>query len=206
MPAEAVLVASDIDQEMLAIAQQKLEHEKIDWQTIDAHKLPFKNDSIDIVVCCFGLMFTDLDLALGEAYRVLRPGGKLIFTTWDSLDFNPVQRIFRDVVSDFFQERLDEKHSKPFLLNDDSFIRSKLSLPGFRNITIVHVKKNISEAEISVLITGLINGSLLSQEIARRCPEKTSDIEHAVKERVEMELNSQPFEAPVQALICSAFK
>jgi hypothetical protein len=43
----AKLIASDISEDMLAIAQKKLGHLAIDWQNIDAQELPFADNSID---------------------------------------------------------------------------------------------------------------------------------------------------------------
>src|SRR5687768_14023856 len=52
----ARLIASDISDEMLKEARKKLSHLDIDWQIIDAQQLPFDNNSIDLVICCFGYM------------------------------------------------------------------------------------------------------------------------------------------------------
>ena len=51
-----------------------------DLSTID-------DNSMDIVTCCYGYMFpADKDKALEETFRVLKPGGTLIATTWDRVD------------------------------------------------------------------------------------------------------------------------
>lgn len=82
IPTSAKLIASDISEEMLAEAKRKLSHLDIDWQMIDAQQLPFKDNSLDLVVCCFGYMFVpDRPKAFAEAYRVLRPGGMFLITT-----------------------------------------------------------------------------------------------------------------------------
>src|SRR6266550_27831 len=89
IPPASKLVASDISEDMLTVAKEKLKDLEIDWQIIDAQQLPFNNDSIDLVVCCFAYMFVpDILKAFAEAYRVLRPGGMLIFSTWDKLELN----------------------------------------------------------------------------------------------------------------------
>ena len=46
---------------------------------IDVCELPFDNDGFDAVTSQFGIEYAPLELALAEAARVLKPGGKLLF-------------------------------------------------------------------------------------------------------------------------------
>jgi ubiquinone/menaquinone biosynthesis C-methylase UbiE len=55
LPSTTKLIASDISPDMLAVAKEKLNALDIDWEMIDAQQLPFEDDSIDLVVCCFWL-------------------------------------------------------------------------------------------------------------------------------------------------------
>src|SRR5689334_14032588 len=67
---DATLIASDISPDMLEIAKEKLKGEDIVWQVIDAQLLPFQDNSIDLIVCCFGFMLVpDRPKAFEEAYR-----------------------------------------------------------------------------------------------------------------------------------------
>jgi demethylmenaquinone methyltransferase/2-methoxy-6-polyprenyl-1,4-benzoquinol methylase len=51
----------------------------IDWLAGDAQNLPLKDRSVDAFTIAFGLRnVTDIDRALGEARRVLKPGGRFI--------------------------------------------------------------------------------------------------------------------------------
>ena len=75
IPASAKLIASDISEDMLAEAKKKLSHLDIDWQNIDAQQLPFSDNSIDLVVCCFGYMFVpDKPKAFAEAISCFKTG------------------------------------------------------------------------------------------------------------------------------------
>ena len=66
-------------------------------------QLPFDDESFDVVVCQFGVMFfPDRVAGFAEARRVLAPGGTFVFSTWDSLEHNDfataVDRRVRDDV------------------------------------------------------------------------------------------------------------
>ncbi len=52
-------------------------------RVMDAERLDFPDAAFDRVLCGFGVMFfPQLDLALGECRRVLKPGGRLGLSTW----------------------------------------------------------------------------------------------------------------------------
>lgn len=57
------------------------------FQQGDAEALPFAAGAFDAVTINFGVLhFPDADRALAEASRVLRPGGRLAFTSWAGPD------------------------------------------------------------------------------------------------------------------------
>lgn len=91
----------------------------VDWRQGDAGSLPFPDQSFDVVVSQFGLMFfTDRRAAIREMLRVLAPGGRLAVAVWDALDHSPgyaaevalVQRLAGDAAADALRA--------PFALGD----------------------------------------------------------------------------------------
>ena len=79
------------------IEEAKRQHPEIVVREGDAESLPFDEGSFDAVVMNFGLLhLARPDVAIAEAYRVLRPGGRYAFTVWDtperSVGFGTVMR------------------------------------------------------------------------------------------------------------------
>ncbi len=73
-PADVFIV--DINQEMLTAGRDRDEND-FDWICADAEKLPFPDRYADAYTIAFGIRnVTNIDIALKEARRVLKPGGR----------------------------------------------------------------------------------------------------------------------------------
>jgi demethylmenaquinone methyltransferase/2-methoxy-6-polyprenyl-1,4-benzoquinol methylase len=78
----ARVVGADFTEEMLRVARARRQSEAT-WIQADALRLPFRDNSFDVVSVGYGLRnLADMEQGLGEILRVLRPGGKML-----SLDF-----------------------------------------------------------------------------------------------------------------------
>lgn len=74
----ALVVGSDFASGMLALAAAR-DDGRIPFCQGDAHHLPFRKGSFNIVSCAFGVRnFQELAVGLGEIYRVLQSGGRAV--------------------------------------------------------------------------------------------------------------------------------
>jgi SAM-dependent methyltransferase len=72
-----------IDFAMPMVVKARENYPRLEFRQGDAESLPFDAESFDHVVCAFGVMhLSNADAAIHEAFRVLRPGGRFIFTQW----------------------------------------------------------------------------------------------------------------------------
>jgi SAM-dependent methyltransferase len=67
--------------------------EHVDFRLADPYATPFAEDSFDIVIGASILHHLELDRALAEIRRVLRPGGRAVFV--EPLAHNPLMRLGR---------------------------------------------------------------------------------------------------------------
>jgi SAM-dependent methyltransferase len=89
------VVGLDPSPGMLAVARAAADREgvRVDWREGRAEALPFPDESFDLVLCQFGLMFfADRQAALAEMRRVLADGGRAAVHVFQGLERHPFYR------------------------------------------------------------------------------------------------------------------
>lgn len=202
----AKLIASDISGDMLAVAKRKLSHLDIDWQNIDAQQLPFSDNSIDLVVCCFGYMFVpDKPKAFAEVYRVLKPGGQILFTTWDKLENNAASYCSRSIAQSYLEVPLPESYNLATSMSDEAVITPLLEDAGFANISIEKVELFSVSPTAKEATNGLVGGYIY-EEIKKRNPAWIDEIKIKVEKELTEKFGAAPMIAPMSAIISQAWK
>lgn len=123
---EIWLTATDVDPAMLAAAGKRMARfgDRVNVQEADATAVPFPDASFDAVVSLIMLHHViDWESALGEASRLLRPGG--MFAGYDLVVSRPARLL----------HRLDRS---PYRLATASALRSRLEELAFTDILVKH--------------------------------------------------------------------
>ncbi len=127
--------AIDLAENMLDRAEHNLRMNGMnnaDFHLMDATKLDFKSHYFDAVICSFGLFFLpDMLSAVKEWYRVLKPGGRLIFTSFTANAFQPPGKLFRNAIEATGITIEDPGWQR---LNNEEACRDILKQAGFENI------------------------------------------------------------------------
>jgi ubiquinone/menaquinone biosynthesis C-methylase UbiE len=207
IPTAAKLIASDISEDMLQEAKKKLRDLDIEWQTIDAQELPFNDCSIDLVVCCFGYMFVpDKAKAFAEAYRVLKPGGMFLFTTWDRVEKNIPSYITRLIAEDYLEEPLPESNNQATSMSEEGVISPLLQNAGFTKISIEKVELLSASPTARDAAYGLVKGGPFYKVIKKRNPAWIDEMINKVEKELAEKFGAAPMKAPISAVISQAYK
>jgi len=76
--------------------------DNIDFHYMDADALDFGPDYLDAIGCSFGLFFLgDMNTALRNWLRLLKPGGRLMFTSFAPSAMQPMTDMFFDDIQQF---------------------------------------------------------------------------------------------------------
>ena len=92
-------VVCDLTASMLEAGRQRAEAERLagslDWLVGDAMALPFEDASFDVYTISFGIRnVTRVQDALNEAYRVLKPGGRLMVLEFSQIPNEGLQWVY----------------------------------------------------------------------------------------------------------------
>ena len=87
------VVGVDLSENMVRIADEVRRARNIqnaEFRVMDCSKLAFEDARFDAAVCCFGFqIFTKPEAAAVEAFRVLKPGGRIVAAVWSTGDKVP---------------------------------------------------------------------------------------------------------------------
>lgn len=148
---QGAVTGLDMNPGMIAVARQLAP--EMEWRQGMAEELPFDNDSFDMALCQFSLMFfEDKQAAIQEMLRVLTAKGRLAISVFNSLDHIPAYRKLINIYVDFVDD--DKQHflSSPFQLGDTSELNALCRQSGLESAELSSHKMKTHWPDIRSLI------------------------------------------------------
>jgi ubiquinone/menaquinone biosynthesis C-methylase UbiE len=208
LPSSVKLFASDLSPDMLEVAKSKLLDKEIEVVVADMQKLPFEPNRFDAVVCQFGIMFPpDKQKVFDEVYRVLRPGGVFLFSTWDKTDDVGIFKVvYNEHVLPFFAGEDPGRFLVPFSLHDPDQLKKFLITSHFADAKIERVAlKGMAHAAVD-LVKGFFTTHSMGQEVADRDANAFEAIARRMEKAIVERFSDHPVVCELSAFFGSGVK
>lgn len=131
-----LIVASDIAEGALAEGRRRAAEGAILFVAADAERLTFRDAAFDRVLCGLGLMFfPDVPRALAEMRRVLKPGGRAMFSVWGEAARAPLVDCALQCIRRILPPPKAERLS-PFRFGEAALLEQTLAEAGFADVAL----------------------------------------------------------------------
>jgi SAM-dependent methyltransferase len=202
LPLAVHITATDLNAAMLEQAKSHAGLDRVIWREADALSLPFSDRVFDCTVCQFGVMFfPDKVAGFREAFRVLRPGGRLMFNVWGDRE-GTVQQLAGLEVG-----RLLSRDPATLLApeyNDVETAKAELATAGLGSIIAENVVKTSHFQSPRDAAISSCHGGLLRAQIERHAPDRLDEITDRTTAVIAARYGNGQIDAPLRAIVFTA--
>ena len=207
IPAQARIVATDLNQPMLDHARAQLSQDgRIEWRQADALALPFADQSFDAVACQFGVMFfPDKVRGYEEARRVLKSGGRFFFNVWDRISENEFADVVTGALAALFPHDPPRFMSRiPHGYHDVERIRRELNVAGFADVSLDAVDGRSKASSPRDAAMAYCQGSPLRNEIEARDASRLEEATQRAADALAARFGTGAIEGRIRAFVIAA--
>ncbi len=202
LPRGVSIAATDLNQAMIDRAILVGTARPVGWRQADVMALPFEDDSFDVTVCQFGVMFFEPKSdAFAEVRRVLRPGGQYLFSVWDGLEDNEFADVVARSVASVFPDDPPRFFDRtPYGYHEHRRIADDVTVAGFASPpTFERHSYTCRAATAQDVAAAFCTGTPLRSEIEQRRPGGLADVVGVVTEAVAQRFGRSDLEGRISA-------
>ena len=206
LPEGVSIVATDLNQPMLDHASSQLSSERVTWRQADAQMLPLSDGTFDVVACQFGVMFfPDKPRAFAEAFHVLKPGGRFLFSVWDRIEENEfADAVVRSLTAVF-------PHNLPMFLahtphghHEAAPLEAQLRTAGFGATSVESITRESRAPDALSVAIGFCQGTPMRTEIEAHGAEALAAATQVAAGAIAPRYGSGPVTGQIRANVITA--
>jgi hypothetical protein len=139
--------------------------------------------------------------------RVLKPGGRFVFSVWDRIEDNEAAHLVTEAVAALFPDDPPRFLARtPHGHHDTAILRDALVEVGFARVDVDTVEKRSRAASHSDPAIGFCQGTPLRNEIEARDPARLAEATDAAANAIAARLGPGPIDARIQAHVITAVR
>lgn len=188
------------------IAQARRAQPTVQFREGDAEALPFGPSSFDAVVMNFGLLhLARPDAAIGEARRVLSPGGRYGFTIWAAPELALGFGMVLKAVEEFGRTDVGLPEGPPFFrFSSAAECRRVLEQSGFGDVGVRTLPLTWMLHSPDAVFDALMRGGVRTAAVLRaQTAEALENIRQAIRRSAERFVRGSAVEIPMPAVLAS---
>lgn len=198
------VVAIDFAEGMVDVLRRRIAEEEItnvEAMIGNGQSLPFDDATFDAAFSMFGLMFfPDRAAGFRELYRVLKPEGRAVVSSWAPLDQVPLLASLFGAIRSLLPGLPFGSGKAP--LSDIDEFREEMSSAGFRSVEIHTVKHHVEIPSIQVFWESQMRSSapiaLLKEKLSET---EWNDLAESLVAQLEQEFGTGPLNPGWPALL-----
>jgi ubiquinone/menaquinone biosynthesis C-methylase UbiE len=154
------VVGADLSAAMIDIAKAKPPSAgaaAIEYLVAPAAPLPVEDGGFDVVTCQQGLQFfPDRIVAIGEMYRTLKPGGRVVCAVWREIDLQPAFAAMDAALRECLPADEAEPYGAPFRWPKAKDLEAAFREQQFADVSVVEVRHPVVfEGGIAQVVSAL---------------------------------------------------
>jgi SAM-dependent methyltransferase len=187
------IIVTDFTPEMVAAARRRADElgvHNAEFRVLDAERMDLQTNSVDGVLCRWAYMLMiDPPAAFAETRRVLRPGGRLVFSVWAARERNPALSLAGTVLMELgHAPPPDPEAPGAFTMADPGRVRELVVAADFAEPVIEEVSFRLPFADRDAYWRYLTDTSASSSSVFRTLPP-----EEQAKVREQVHEAARPF-------------
>jgi len=200
----------DLSEKMVSIANQVARARGLrntEFSAMDCSALTLPSDSFDAVVSSFGFqIFTDPEKAAREAYRVVRPQGRICVSVWSTGDRVP----FLDAIIAPMLEHAEPDETgyipTPYETGGPGEMVEFLHQAGFRSAQENSVQQKIHVASADAYLESILKGTPIGHSLSEEEPAVQQEVLRKTRENLKTWETPRGLVIPAECLIVTAVK